>query len=142
MLQVHVLGTFMGMREAARRMPATETAGSIIDVTSAAGLQGTIGQVNFSAAKGAVAARTKSGAKELGRHGIRVNTVAPVAATEMTRTLRTNEKLSSVYLERTPLGQWAPAEEIASAFVYLATPTSAFMTAQVMSFDGGLHMAS
>lgn len=139
---VHARGTFLGMREAARRMMASQTAGSIINVTSAAGLNGTIGQINYAAAKGAITAMTKSAARELGRHGIRVNAVAPVAATQMTETIRTDPKFSEKYLEKIPLGRWADADEVADAFVFLTTSAASYITGQVLCVDGGTYMAS
>lgn len=141
-LAVHARGTFLGMREAARRMVASGTPGSIINVTSSAGLQGTIGQINYAAAKGAIVAMTKSGAKELARHGIRVNAVAPVASTSMTEKLRTDERFSRRFLDAVPLGRFGEVEEIASAFTYLASPQASYVTGQVLCIDGGLYMAS
>jgi 3-oxoacyl-[acyl-carrier protein] reductase len=141
-LKVHARGTFLGIREAARRMRSSETAGSIINVTSSAGLGGTIGQINYSAAKGAITAMTKSAAKELGKWSIRVNAVAPAAATPMTEALRTNEKFSAQYLERIPLGRWADPEEVAPAFVFLVSDGSTYVTGQVLCADGGMYMAS
>jgi 3-oxoacyl-[acyl-carrier protein] reductase len=116
--------------------------GVILNVTSSAGLQGTIGQINYSAAKGAITAMTKSAAKELARYNIRVNAVAPVAATPMTEKLRTDEKLSGLYLKQIPLGRFGEPGEIAAAFVYLASPQASYVTGQVLSIDGGLYMAS
>ncbi|MGW3965895.1 SDR family NAD(P)-dependent oxidoreductase [Amycolatopsis sp. NPDC005003] len=140
-LRVHARGTFLGIREAARLMRETGD-GVILNVTSSAGLQGTIGQINYSAAKGAIIAMTKSAAKELARHGIRVNAVAPVAATPMTAKLRTDEKLSAKFLDQIPLRRFGTPEEIAAAFTYLASPSSSYVTGQVLSIDGGLYMAS
>ena len=111
-------------------------------MTSSAGLQGTLGQINYSAAKGAITAMTKSAAKELARHGIRVNAVAPVAATKMTEKIRTDEKLSDQYLRQIPLRRFGEPEEIAAAFVYLASDEASYVTGQVLSIDGGLYMAS
>lgn len=139
---VHARGTFLGLSEAARRMIASETAGCILNVTSSAGLQGTIGQINYSAAKGAIVAMTKSGAKELARYGIRVNAVAPVAATPMTEKLRTDEKLADKFLASIPLRRFGEVDEIAGAFTYLASPSAAYVTGQVLCIDGGLYMAS
>jgi 3-oxoacyl-[acyl-carrier protein] reductase len=85
---------------------------------------------------------TKSAAKELARYNIRVNAVAPVAATPMTEKLRTDEKLSSLYLKQIPLGRFGEPDEIAAAFVYLASPQASYVTGQVLSIDGGLYMAS
>ena len=141
-LSVHVRGTFLGMREAARCMTASETAGCIINVTSAAGLAGTIGQINYSAAKGAIIAMTKSGSRELARHHIRVNAVAPVAATEMTETIRSDPRFAEQFLARIPLGRFAEPEEVTSAFRWLASPASSYVTGQVLCADGGLYMAS
>jgi len=141
-LEVHVQGTFLGLRTAARQMIEHGSGGVILNVTSSAGLQGTIGQINYSAAKGAVTAMTKSAAKELARHGIRVNAVAPVAATPMTEAIRTDEKLQQRYLTNIPLGRFAEPDEVSSAFRYLASPAASYITGQVLCIDGGLYMAS
>jgi 3-oxoacyl-[acyl-carrier protein] reductase len=141
-LSVHAGGTFLGMREAARRMIAHGLGGVILNVTSSAGLQGTIGQINYSAAKGAIVSATKSAAKELARHGIRVNAIAPLAATSMTERLRTDEKLSARFLAQVPMGRFAEVTEIAPTFVHLASDAAAYMTGQIVCVDGGLYMAS
>jgi 3-oxoacyl-[acyl-carrier protein] reductase len=141
-LRVHARGTFLGTREAARRMREAGRAGSIINVTSSAGLAGTIGQINYAAAKGAITAMTKSAAKELGRYGIRVNAVSPAAATQMTETIRNDERFAEQYLERIPLRRWAEPDEIAGAFLYLAGPAADYVTGQVLCIDGGSYMAS
>jgi 3-oxoacyl-[acyl-carrier protein] reductase len=141
-LRVHARGTFLGTREAARRMKDAGTKGSIINVTSTAGLAGTIGQINYAAAKGAITAMTKSAARELGRYGIRVNAVSPAAATEMTETVRTDERFAQQYLERIPLRRWAEPDEVANAFLFLAGPSAEYVTGQVLCIDGGSYMAS
>ena len=141
-LRIHAVGTFLGIREAARRMIDHGNGGCILNVTSSAGLQGTIGQINYSAAKGAITSMTKSAAKELARRDIRVNAVAPVAATPMTETIRTDEKLAEKYTANIPLGRFAEPDEVASMFIYLASPAASYITGQVMCIDGGLYMAS
>ena len=141
-LRVHTRGTFLGIRAAAQAMIEAGRGGSIVNVTSSAGLQGTIGQINYAAAKGAVVAMTKSAAKELARHQIRVNAVAPVAATPMTEKLRTDEKLSGKFLDQIPLRRFGESHEVTSAFTYLADPAASYVTGQVLCVDGGLYMAS
>jgi 3-oxoacyl-[acyl-carrier protein] reductase len=141
-LAVHARGTFLGTREAALAMMEAEIRGLILNVTSSAGLQGTIGQINYSAAKGAITSMTKSAAKELARHGIRVNAVAPVAATPMTEKIRVDEKLGEKFLQQIPLGRFGETDEIADFFTFLASPSASYMTGQVVCIDGGLYMAS
>lgn len=141
-MAVHARGSFLGLREAARRMVASGTKGVVVNVTSSAGLGGTIGQINYASAKGAIIAMTKSGAKELGRYGIRVNAVAPSASTQMTRTIMTDEKFAKVYLSRIALGRFAESEEMSATFSYLLSDASSYMTGQVLSVDGGTYMVS
>jgi 3-oxoacyl-[acyl-carrier protein] reductase len=114
--------------------------GKIINVTSAAGLMGTIGQINYSAAKGGIIALTKSAARELGRYNINCNCVAPAALTPMTAKIMEDEKLRKMYLARIPLGRLAEPEEIAPAFVFLASDEADYITGQVLCVDGGAVM--
>jgi len=138
-IRVNLTGTFFCLQEAAKPM-MEQKSGSIINVTSSAGLLGTIGQVNYTAAKGGVHALTKSAAKELARYNIRVNTIAPMAETEMTRTIATDPRFRDKYLERIPLGRFARPEEIGPAVVFLAADDSAYITGQTLCVDGGMVM--
>jgi 3-oxoacyl-[acyl-carrier protein] reductase len=138
-LDVHLGGTFIVSQEALPRLPDDGT-GRIINSTSAAGLVGTIGQVNYSAAKAAIVGLTKSLAKELARRRITVNAVAPLAATAMTETVRTDPRFAEQMLARVPLGRWAEPEEIAGSFAFLAGDDAGFITGQVLCVDGGTVM--
>lgn len=133
---VHLGGTFT-VSQAALPFLATDGTGRIINVTSAAGLVGTIGQVNYSAAKSGIIGVTKSLAKELARKSITVNAIAPLAATNMTENIRSNEKLAELTLARIPLQRWAEPDEIASTFVFFASDAASYITGQVLAVDGG-----
>jgi 3-oxoacyl-[acyl-carrier protein] reductase len=136
-IDVHMNGSFYCLQAVVNGMIERKS-GRIINVTSTAGLLGTIGQINYSAAKAAIAGMTKSAAKELGRHGITVNAIAPGAATPMTEVIRTDDRFKDKYLERIPLGRWAEPHEVAPAFVFLASDWASYITGQILAVDGGL----
>jgi len=136
-LAVHLTGSFHCLQACALGM-IDRRRGRIINVTSAAGVLGTIGQINYSAAKAGILGLTKSAAKELAKYDITVNAIAPGAATPMTEVIRTDERFKEKYLERIPLGRWAEPDEIAPVFVFFASDASAYVTGQVLAADGGM----
>ncbi len=136
-LDVHLLGTFACCQEALTRMP-DDGSGRIINTTSAAGLTGTIGQVNYAAAKAGIVGLTKAMAKELGRRSITANAVAPIAATAMTETIRTDSRFAEKQLDKMALRRWAAPEEIAGTYAFLASDDAGYITGQVICVDGGL----
>jgi 3-oxoacyl-[acyl-carrier protein] reductase len=136
-LAVHLTGSFNCLQAVAPGMMERHY-GRIVNVTSAAGVLGTIGQINYSAAKAGILGLTMSAAKELAKHGITVNAIAPGAATPMTETIRTDERFREKYLDRIPLGRWAEPAEIAPVFVFFASDASAYVTGQVLAADGGM----
>ena len=110
----------------------------IINVTSASGLIGSVGQSNYAAAKMGIVGLTKTWAKELGALRINVNAVAPAALTAMTEPLLQDPEAAKKRLQRFPLGRYGTPEEIAPSFVFLASPESDYITGQVLCVDGGL----
>jgi 3-oxoacyl-[acyl-carrier protein] reductase len=136
-LSVHLTGSFNCLQAVVDGMMERRY-GRIIYVTSAAGVLGTIGQINYSAAKAGILGMTKSTARELARFNITANAIAPGAATPMTETIRTDERFKEKYLDRIPLGRWAEPEEITPVFVFFASDASAYVTGQVLAADGGM----
>jgi 3-oxoacyl-[acyl-carrier protein] reductase len=136
-LAVHLTGSFHCLQAVAPGMMERRY-GRIVNVTSAAGVLGTIGQVNYSAAKAGIVGLTMSAARELARHNVTVNAVAPGAATPMTETIRTDERFRDKYLDRIPMGRWAEPAEIAPVFVFLASDAASYVTGQVIAADGGM----
>jgi 3-oxoacyl-[acyl-carrier protein] reductase len=139
LFDIHVMGTFNCTQAALPYIP-TDGTGRVINVTSAAGITGTLGQVNYSAAKAGIIGITKSCAREFAPKNILVNALAPLAATPMTETIRTNEKFAANMMNRIPLKRWAEPDEIAGAFVFLASDAASYITGQVLPVDGGMVM--
>ena len=115
--------------------------GSIINISSAIGLFGNIGQVNYAAAKAGVHGMTRTWAKEfaLGGGNVRVNALAPGwTMTDMMKTVP--EDLLAQFRSQTMLGRLAEPEDIANAALFLASDLSSYVTGEVLSVNGGLRM--
>jgi 3-oxoacyl-[acyl-carrier protein] reductase len=109
--------------------------GRIINVVSLSGLKGLAGQTNYSAAKAGVIGATKALAQEIGRQGITVNAVAPgFIKTDMTADLDEKELKALI-----PVKRFGLPEEVAHAAAFLASPEASYITAQVISVNGGLY---
>lgn len=139
-VDIHLKGAFLCAQAAANCMKDKNT-GRIINVTSVAGLVGTVGQINYSAAKGGVLSMTKSMARELARYNICVNVISlGIVTTDMSEKITTDEKLKEIYMNRILLKRFAEPEDISPAFVFLASDESNYITGQLLCVDGGYGM--
>ncbi|HEX9797850.1 MAG TPA: glucose 1-dehydrogenase [Anaerolineales bacterium] len=110
----------------------------VINVTSASGLTGAVGQSNYAAAKMGVVGLTKAWAKELGPLGIRVNAIAPLARTRLTEPLLADPEQAAARAARLALRRYGEVEDVVPVFLFLASSASDFITGQVINADGGL----
>ncbi|CAJ1495541.1 SDR family oxidoreductase [[Mycobacterium] burgundiense] len=134
---VHLKGHFAAMRHAAAYWRAKSKAGEtvdarIINTSSGAGLQGSVGQANYSAAKAGIAALTLVAAAEMGRYGVTVNAIAPSARTRMTETVFA-EMMAT---QGDEFDAMAP-ENVSPLVVWLGSPQSRDVTGQVFELEGG-----
>ncbi len=138
-IHVHLLGTWLGTKQAGMSMRATNTAGSIINMSSISGKVGNPGQTNYSAAKAGIVGLTKAAAKELARYNIRVNGLQPgLIQTAMI------EKMPPEILEQRlkdiPLGRLGKIDDVANVALFLASDLSSYITGEVIEVTGGRHM--
>ncbi|MBN2033689.1 MAG: 3-oxoacyl-ACP reductase FabG [Deltaproteobacteria bacterium] len=139
-VDIHMKGPFLCAQAAALRM-SKKGSGKIINVTSVAGLVGTVGQINYSAAKGGIISMTKSMARELARYNICANVISlGIVTTDMTEKITTDEKLKEIYMNRILLKRFGEPEDISPAFVFLASDESNYITGQLLCVDGGYGM--
>ena len=135
-IAVNLKGVFTCTRAVAQVMVA-QKAGVILNASSVVGLYGNFGQTNYVAAKSAVIGMTKTWARELGKYGIRVNAVTPgFIATEMVQAMP--EKVLEGMRQHTPLGRMGAPEDIANAYLWLASDAASFIHGAVIPVDGGI----
>lgn len=116
-----------------------EGGGSIINVSSVAGLRGAPTMAHYGAAKAALISLTQSLAVETAWMGVRVNALVPGwIETDLTDFLRASDDAERAALSRVPMQRWGRVEEIAEPAVFLASDAASFMTGQVLVVDGGL----
>lgn len=135
-MDINATGTFLGMQTVA--VPMREAgSGSIVNISSLAGLQGAAGAFAYSTSKWAVRGMTKTAAIELGRRGVRVNSIHPgLIETDMMRQLPTEPERMA---RSVPLGRVAQSSEVAALALYLASDDSSYSTGSEFVVDGGLQ---
>ena len=113
--------------------------GSIINMSSVVGVHGNAAQANYAASKAGMIALSKSVGQEMGRNGIRANSIAPgFIETAMTHALP--EEVRKGWMEKIPLRRGGTPEDIANVATFLASDLSSYVTGQVIQVDGGMNM--
>ena len=135
-INVNLKGVFLCARAVVPHM-IRNGGGVILNASSVVGLYGNFGQTNYAATKAAVINFTKTWSRELGKYNIRVNAVAPgFIATEMVKQMP--PKVLDSMVSHTPLGKMCEPDDIANAYVWLASDASKFVHGAVLSVDGGV----
>ncbi len=137
-ININLSGTFNCIKHVCKKM-IKQKSGRIINISSVIGLIGNIGQVNYAASKAGIIGMTKSTAKELARKKITCNAIAPgFIQTKMTDAMTDDAKQEIV--KNIPLKRLGNPEDIADLVEFLASEKASYITGQVISVDGGLHM--
>lgn len=136
LISVNLKGVFNCTRAIAPHM-IQAGGGVILNATSVVALYGNFGQTNYVASKAGVIGMTRVWARELGKYKIRVNAVAPgYISTDMTKDVP--EKILNVMREHTPLGRLGQPEDVANAYLWLASDAASFISGTVLNVDGGV----
>ena len=136
---INQTGVFLGMRTGVRAMIEAGNGGSIINTSSVAGLDGVFGSTAYGATKWAVTGMTKVVAKEVGKHGIRVNSIHPgVIVTDMIADM-IGDGRDEKMVKQQPIKRLGTAMDIAEMALFLASDRSSYCTGQAFTVDGGVH---
>ena len=143
MMNINVRAPFRLLRQAAPSLIARK--GSVVNVSSVAGLRAFPGIASYAVSKAAVDQLTRVAALDLAPHGVRVNAVNPgVVVTNLHRRGGMDPQKYEEFLEKSrmthPLGRAGKAEEIADLIAFLLSPASVWMTGDTISVDGGRHL--
>lgn len=137
-IDTNLVGPFL-MTKAVLPVMSKQKSGSIVNITSVAGIYGNAGQVNYSSSKAGLIGLTKTIAKEMGGRHIRVNAVAPgFIETEMTAILP--EKVKEAALNSIDLRRFGSVEEVAEVVDFLVSDRSSYVTGQIIEVSGGITL--
>lgn len=137
-MDTNLKGAFNCMQHVSRQM-LKQRSGRIINMASVVGLMGNAGQANYGASKAGLIGMTKCVARELASRGITCNAVAPgFIVTEMTDVL--SDALKEAMVAQIPLKKFGTTQDVAKTVAFLASDDASYITGQVISVDGGMHM--
>ncbi|WP_342083904.1 3-oxoacyl-ACP reductase FabG [Dyadobacter sp. OTU695] len=133
-LDISVKGLYNVTQNAIQQM-LRKRSGRIVNIASVSGMKGVAGQTNYSAAKGAIIAASKSLAQEVAKRKITVNAVAPGFITsDMTKDLNEDELKQMI-----PMNRFGKAEEVAHLVSFLVSDKAAYITGEVININGGIY---
>ena len=133
------LKSIFNMTKAVQKVMLKQRYGSIVNMSSVVGIEGNAGQTNYSASKAGLIGFTKSIAQELGSRNIRCNAVAP-GFIETAMTAKLPEDIRKEWITKIPLRRGGRPEDVADVTLFLASELSSYVTGQVISVCGGMHM--
>lgn len=137
-MNINLKSTFVLSQGVVRHMLEKKIAGRIVNIASLLSFQGGIRVASYTASKHAVAGLTKLMANELAAKGITVNAIAPgYMDTDNTEALRNDPNRARSILERIPVGRWGDPSDLDTAVLFFASPSSGYVTGQVLAVDGG-----
>jgi 3-oxoacyl-[acyl-carrier protein] reductase len=137
-LSINLKGAFLCTKSALKYM-TKQRSGTIINIASIVGAMGNAGQANYVASKAGLIGLTKTIAREYANRSVTANAVAPgFIDTAMTQAL--TEQVRTDLAKQIPLGRLGSSEDVANAVRFLASPSAAYITGQVMHVNGGMYM--
>jgi 2-deoxy-D-gluconate 3-dehydrogenase len=138
-IETNLTSVFRWSQDAAKEMMKSG-GGKIINIASVLSFSGGVNVAAYAAAKGGVSQLTKALANEWAKHGINVNAIAPgYFETDATSALRKNPERSAQILSRIPAGRFGEPNELAGAFIFLASHASDYMHGHILTVDGGFN---
>ncbi|MCJ9701622.1 MULTISPECIES: SDR family NAD(P)-dependent oxidoreductase [unclassified Bradyrhizobium] len=145
-IDVHLTGAFLWLQAVGRHLvqrakDGDASGGAIVNISSDAGRKGSVGQINYAAAKAGLLGMTMTAAREWGKYNVRTNSICfGVVETPMTEVVR-GEKFRDGMLAQIPLARWATPDEVVRTVCFLLSDASSYTTGQHIGVNGGFHIS-